>query len=87
MVEFINNVPKDRLTKQKLKCIDDLVHNDLFKYPGKSSDLFKYPSKSSDLFKNPGKSSDLFKYPGKSRTLKSIRTKSHMLANSSQVYF
>ena len=67
MVEFINNVPKDRLTKQKLKCIDDLVHNDLFKYPGKSSDLFKYP--------------------GKSRTLKSIRTKSHMLANSSQVYF
>lgn len=33
MVEFINNVPKDRLTKQKLKCIDDLVHNDLFKYP------------------------------------------------------
>lgn len=33
MVEFINNVPKDRLTKQKLKCIDDLVHSDLFKYP------------------------------------------------------
>uniref|UniRef100_K1QYS4 Dedicator of cytokinesis protein 1 n=1 Tax=Magallana gigas TaxID=29159 RepID=K1QYS4_MAGGI len=24
MVEFINNVPKERLTKQKLKCIDDL---------------------------------------------------------------
>lgn len=34
MVEFINNVPKERLTKQKLKCIDDLVHSDLFKYPG-----------------------------------------------------
>ncbi|XP_052098499.1 dedicator of cytokinesis protein 1-like isoform X2 [Mytilus californianus] len=33
MVEFINNVPKERLTKQKLKCIDDLVHSDLFKFP------------------------------------------------------
>ena len=35
MVEFINNVPKERLTKQKLKCIDDLVHSDMFKIPGK----------------------------------------------------
>ncbi|KAK3095553.1 hypothetical protein FSP39_016043 [Pinctada imbricata] len=33
LVEFINNVPKDRLTKQKLKCIDDLVHSDIFKIP------------------------------------------------------
>ncbi|XP_021375284.1 dedicator of cytokinesis protein 1-like isoform X4 [Mizuhopecten yessoensis] len=31
MVEFINNVPKERLTKQKLKCIDDLVYSVLFK--------------------------------------------------------
>ena len=35
MVEFINNVPKERLTKQKLKCIDDLVHSKLFAMPGK----------------------------------------------------
>ncbi|XP_056005673.1 dedicator of cytokinesis protein 1-like isoform X3 [Ostrea edulis] len=34
MVEFINNVPKERLTKQKLKCIDDLVHSKLFRPPG-----------------------------------------------------
>nr|XP_022344054.1 dedicator of cytokinesis protein 1-like isoform X2 [Crassostrea virginica] len=33
MVEFINNVPKERLTKQKLKCIDDLVHSKLFAMP------------------------------------------------------
>eukprot|EP00105_Crassostrea_gigas_P042991 XP_019927139.1 PREDICTED: dedicator of cytokinesis protein 1 isoform X1 [Crassostrea gigas] len=33
MVEFINNVPKERLTKQKLKCIDDLVHSKLFVLP------------------------------------------------------
>ncbi|XP_062566377.1 dedicator of cytokinesis protein 1-like isoform X2 [Saccostrea cucullata] len=33
MVEFINNVPKERLTKQKLKCIEDLVQSKLFTMP------------------------------------------------------
>lgn len=37
MVEFINNVPKERLTKQKLKCIDDLVHSKLFVLPGENT--------------------------------------------------
>ncbi|XP_050389742.1 dedicator of cytokinesis protein 1 [Patella vulgata] len=31
MVQFIANVPKDRLARQKMKCIDDLIHTDLFK--------------------------------------------------------
>ncbi|ESO92727.1 hypothetical protein LOTGIDRAFT_232874 [Lottia gigantea] len=31
MVQFIANVPRDRLSRQKMKCINDLVHTDLFK--------------------------------------------------------
>ncbi|KAL5021107.1 hypothetical protein ScPMuIL_000262, partial [Solemya velum] len=31
MVEFVNNVPEDRLKRQKMKFIDDLVHSPLFK--------------------------------------------------------
>ncbi|XP_041370196.1 dedicator of cytokinesis protein 1-like isoform X4 [Gigantopelta aegis] len=31
MVQFINSVPKDRLTRQKMKCVDDLIHTALFK--------------------------------------------------------
>ncbi|XP_064631450.1 dedicator of cytokinesis protein 1-like isoform X3 [Lineus longissimus] len=30
LVEFINNVPKDRLTKQKMQCINDIVHSKMF---------------------------------------------------------
>ncbi|XP_071089559.1 dedicator of cytokinesis protein 1-like isoform X4 [Haliotis cracherodii] len=33
LVQFINNVPKDRLTRQKMKCIDDIIHTELFKLP------------------------------------------------------
>ncbi|KAG1690288.1 Dedicator of cytokinesis protein 1 [Nymphon striatum] len=33
MTDFINNVPVDRLTKQKMMCINDIVHSDLFKKP------------------------------------------------------
>ncbi|XP_067134875.1 dedicator of cytokinesis protein 1-like [Centruroides vittatus] len=29
--DFINNVPLDRLTKQKMMCVNDIVHSDLFK--------------------------------------------------------
>lgn len=32
--DLINNVPKDRLKKQKLMCVNDLVHSDLFRIPG-----------------------------------------------------
>ena len=35
MVEFINNVPADRLTNRKLKCIQDIVQSVLFKHAGK----------------------------------------------------
>ncbi|KFM70970.1 Dedicator of cytokinesis protein 1, partial [Stegodyphus mimosarum] len=33
LVELISNVPKDRLTKQKMMCVNDLVHSALFKIP------------------------------------------------------
>ncbi|CAL1526733.1 unnamed protein product [Lymnaea stagnalis] len=33
LVQFINNVPADRLTKQKMKCIDQVIQTDLFKIP------------------------------------------------------
>lgn len=39
MVEFVNNVPGDRLQRQKMKFIDDLVHSPLFKDQG-MFDLF-----------------------------------------------
>ncbi|XP_013378716.1 LOW QUALITY PROTEIN: dedicator of cytokinesis protein 1-like [Lingula anatina] len=33
LVEFINNVPKERLTKEKIKCILAIVHSRLFMFP------------------------------------------------------
>ncbi|KAG8178683.1 hypothetical protein JTE90_011611 [Oedothorax gibbosus] len=33
LVKLINNVPKDRLTKQKMMCVNDLVHSELFQIP------------------------------------------------------
>ncbi|KAF8795296.1 Dedicator of cytokinesis protein 1 like protein [Argiope bruennichi] len=33
LVKLINNVPRDRLTKQKMMCVNDLVHSDLFRIP------------------------------------------------------
>ncbi|KAH9503217.1 Dedicator of cytokinesis protein 1 [Bulinus truncatus] len=33
LVQFINNVPPDRLTKQKMKCIDQIIQSDLFIEP------------------------------------------------------
>lgn len=34
MTDFINNVPVDRLTKQKMMCVNDIIYSDLFKKPG-----------------------------------------------------
>lgn len=33
--DLINNLPKDRLKKQKLMCVNDLIHSELFRFPGK----------------------------------------------------
>ncbi|CAM1325956.1 DOCK2 (predicted), partial [Pycnogonum litorale] len=33
MTDFINNVPVDRLTKQKMMCINDIIYCDMFKKP------------------------------------------------------
>lgn len=34
MVEFIEKVPKDRLIKTKMLCIDQIIQTELFKLPG-----------------------------------------------------
>ncbi|BFY99041.1 hypothetical protein BsWGS_02080 [Bradybaena similaris] len=33
LVQFIGNVPPERLTKQKMKCIDQIIQTDLFSLP------------------------------------------------------
>ncbi|XP_059148668.1 dedicator of cytokinesis protein 1-like isoform X3 [Physella acuta] len=33
LVQFIDNVPPERLTKQKMKCIDQIIQTDLFNLP------------------------------------------------------
>lgn len=54
-MELINNVPKARLTKQKMMTIDDVVHSPLFYLPecraiilSKILNLVKYLLESSD---------------------------------------
>ncbi|OUC45203.1 SH3 domain protein [Trichinella nativa] len=38
MANFLKNVPRDRLTKQKLMCLQDLVHSELIKKSGAHCD-------------------------------------------------
>ncbi|XP_071039760.1 dedicator of cytokinesis protein 1 isoform X2 [Parasteatoda tepidariorum] len=33
LVQLINSVPQDRLTRQKMLCVNDLVHSELFQIP------------------------------------------------------
>lgn len=34
LVELINNVPQERLKRQKMMCVNDIVHSNLFSLPG-----------------------------------------------------
>lgn len=36
LIEFINSVPKDRLVRHKMQCINDLVHSPVFLIPGQN---------------------------------------------------
>ncbi|KRY15338.1 Dedicator of cytokinesis protein 1 [Trichinella patagoniensis] len=40
MANFLKNVPRDRLTKQKLMCLQDLVHSELIKKSGAHCNSF-----------------------------------------------
>lgn len=33
VTELLNNLPPERLTKQKMMCVNDIVHSELFKFP------------------------------------------------------
>ena len=36
LVEFIQSVPRDRLIKLKITCMNDIIHSQLFMYAGKT---------------------------------------------------
>jgi len=36
LIEFINSVPKERLIRHKMQCINDLVHSPVFLIPGEN---------------------------------------------------
>lgn len=44
LVEFFDNMQPERLSKQKMKSINDLVHSELFKRTGKFSLKYQWKS-------------------------------------------
>lgn len=59
ITELINNLPPERLTKQKMMCVNDIVHSELFAYPKCRAILLPVINRHVQLLMEKGEELDL----------------------------